>query len=64
MDEDDKLLLMGEIRGDITHNKAAIAQIQEDCRACLVKRIVYGVVAVMGLAVVGALIALVIKGQK
>jgi hypothetical protein len=64
MDEDEKLLMLGGIKSDIQYNKESIAGLEKACESCLVKRVVYGVVAVMGLAVVGALIALVLKGQK
>jgi hypothetical protein len=64
--------LIGKMEGDLVsiHKdltdlsievKAIRFEAKQSCEKCLAKRIVYGVVSVIGLAVITALVALVIK---
>ena len=48
---------------EIEYLKKGLESAGKVCQDCLVRKIVYGIVSLMGLAVMGALFALVVRGK-
>jgi hypothetical protein len=62
MDDDNKTLAKIEV--DIGYIKENVKTCQGMCKECLIRKIVIGVVSVMGVAVVGAIMALILRSPK
>jgi hypothetical protein len=61
-DSNEKILAKNEV--DIEYLKKNVEKSLGMCKECLIRKIVIGVVSVMGVAVVGAIMALILRSPK
>ena len=59
----DKVRTISKMEVEIEYLKKGLDAAGRVCENCLVRKIVYGIVSLMGLAVMGALFALVVRGK-
>jgi hypothetical protein len=62
VDSNEKILAKNEV--DIEYLKKNVEKSLGMCKECLIRKIVIGVVSVMGVAVVGAIMALILRSPK
>lgn len=55
---------LGRVDAEIEHLKGRQDRQEEICERCLVRKVVFGVVGVVGLGVLAAIIALVVRAPK